>query len=1580
MPEMNGYELCKEIKAGESTMDIPVILLTSLARSEDVLEGISCGADNFITKPYREDYLISHVEQILANKKLHNSERVRIGVELVFGGKRRFITAGQQQMLTLLVSTYEAAVQRNDELVQTQDDLKKLNDHLEEVVTERTAELSAEIEIRKRAEDRITKLNRVYAVLSNINQAIVRINDTKQLLNKACLIAIDEGKFQSAWIGIVNSETKKIETAATAGLANGLIEVSQKQNPIINAIKSGKSFFSNNIDTDNNIAEIWKRHSSSLGFKSFVVFPLIVLGKSIGGFCICSNEINFFDELEINLLDEMSTDISFALEYIQKEFERKRAEEALLKLKKAVDSSGEVIFLTDKEGLFTFVNPAFTSTYGFTTDEIVGKATPRILKSGEEDANYYKLFWETLKDGKEKRGELINKRKDDTLINVEVSATPIFDETKNIIGFLGIQRDITERKQAEKAMREYAEQYKTMISSALFGFWLVDEKAKLLDVNDTYCNMSGYTREELLNLSVPDIEVIDKPEDVAARIQRIIQSGTDQFESKHKTKDGVAFDVEISLSFLNSVKQFVVFIRDITERKQAEEALRAASSYNRRLIESSIDPLVIIGQDGKITDVNEATEIVTGVSRELLISDDFSNYFTEPEKAKEVYEKVLAESLVRDYPLTIRHILGKTTDVLYNATVYKNEKGEIQGIFAAARDITELERADEELKASEKRYRDTLDNMLEGCMLIGFDWKYLYVNESAAKHGLQKREDLIGKTMIEMYPGVEKSELFAGYKHCMEERVSLQFESSFTFSNGTVNWFFLSVQPVPEGIFVLSLDISERKRAEEEIVMLAHSLRSVNECVSITDMEDKILFVNESFLKTYGYSENELIGKNMTIARSPNNPPELTKEILPATILGGWTGELWNKRKDGSEFPIYLSTTVINDKDGKPLGLIGVAQDITERKRAEKALRESEERFRLIADKTNAVLYRLKYSDAMKYDYINPAIEKLTGYSPDDINKIGFASLVVKIEGTGGKEIKNEELKANREKLVYEFSADYLIKTKHDSFKWLADRSYPWFDEKGTAIGSLGILTDITQRKEMENELRRSEEKFSQLFNLSPDAISLCTLPDGKYIAVNDMFTYLSGYTFEEVLDKSYIDLDFWVHPEESEVFGGMLASENGSATIETQLKMKDGHIIDAIMSGKIIEMQNVPYLLVVTHDITVRKKMESELIESKEKAESANKLKDAFINNMSHEIRTPLNGILGLSSLIKENYARYVEKEDESLFTGIDSSSQRIIRTVDMILNYSRLQTGEFSVILKEINLLEICEHIINQNKDAAEEKNLELIFDNRCGEAKIIGDEYSITQAIYNLIDNAVKYTKKGFVKVTLFPKDNNGVLFEIKDTGIGIGEEYLEHLFEPYRQEEMGYGRSYEGVGLGLALTKKYFELNKAVLSVASKKGEGTTFTVEFSKGERPETDQLNMIGRSSATVSRTELKKDAVILIVEDDALNQDVLRRVLDKKYKSLLAESAEEVYEVLKDNNVDLILMDISINGDKDGLELTHELKATKEYSHIPVIAVTAHAYTEDWRNALTAGCDDYIAKPYSFQLLFDKIAKYVSV
>ena len=176
----------------------------------------------------------------------------------------------------------------------------------------------------------------------------------------------------------------------------------------------------------------------------------------------------------------------------------------------------------------------------------------------------------------------------------------------------------------------------------------------------------------------------------------------------------------------------------------------------------------------------------------------------------------------------------------------------------------------------------------------------------------------------------------------------------------------------------------------------------------------------------------------------------------------------------------------------------------------------------------------------------------------------------------------------------------------------------------------------------------------------------------------------------------------------------------------------------------------------------------------------------------MSHEIRTPLNGILGMTSLIKDIYAQHIKEEDEELFYGIDDSSKRIIRTVDMILNYSQLQAGSFSLNPKVIDINSICSSLHNEFKVAASKKSLKFSFENRCKNTTITADEFCITQAISNLIDNAIKYTDVGFVEVNLFNDSEGNILLDINDSGIGISEDYIEHMFEPYRQEEMGYGR--------------------------------------------------------------------------------------------------------------------------------------------------------------------------------------------
>jgi PAS domain S-box-containing protein len=258
----------------------------------------------------------------------------------------------------------------------------------------------------------------------------------------------------------------------------------------------------------------------------------------------------------------------------------------------------------------------------------------------------------------------------------------------------------------EDALHASEEKYRQLHESIRDGFGSVAMDGRLLEFNKTYQDMLGYEKEELLKLKYTDLT----PEKWRAFESDIItkqvlpRGYSDVYEKEYRRKDGTILPVELRTVLLkdNEGKNIAMWaiVRDITERKHAEERLRAASVYARSLIESSLDPLVTISADGKITDANKATEDVTGRSRGDLIGSDFSYYFTEPKKAREGYELVFSKGFVKDYPLVIRHKSGRVTDVLYNAAIYRNEAGETQGVFATAKDVTELNLALENLKRS----------------------------------------------------------------------------------------------------------------------------------------------------------------------------------------------------------------------------------------------------------------------------------------------------------------------------------------------------------------------------------------------------------------------------------------------------------------------------------------------------------------------------------------------------------------------------------------------------------------------------------------------------------------------------------------------------------------------------------------------------------------------------------------------------------------------------------------------------------------------------------------------------------------
>ncbi|MBT3574616.1 MAG: HAMP domain-containing histidine kinase [Candidatus Marinimicrobia bacterium] len=282
--------------------------------------------------------------------------------------------------------------------------------------------------------------------------------------------------------------------------------------------------------------------------------------------------------------------------------------------------------------------------------------------------------------------------------------------------------------------------------------------------------------------------------------------------------------------------------------------------------------------------------------------------------------------------------------------------------------------------------------------------------------------------------------------------------------------------------------------------------------------------------------------------------------------------------------------------------------------------------------------------------------------------------------------------------------------------------------------------------------------------------------------------------------------------------------------TIEISAVRKDGNEFPIELALSSWESDNQKFYTGIIRDISERKTAELEITEALSSAEAANKVKDQFIANISHEIRTPLNSILGFSDLLEKRLKETISNQDHQLFGYIAKSSNRLMKTVDFILNNSQLQAGTIKIQPQELNLSTILKHLFNEFKPFADEKSLEFELLNADHSMLIFGDEYYIRQAISNIIENALKYTFEGSVKLSLGSRSGQ-LSLSITDTGIGISEAYQERIFDAYTQESEGFTKDYQGIGLGLALTKQYLDLNNVALEIESKKDVGSTFTLIF-----------------------------------------------------------------------------------------------------------------------------------------------------
>ncbi len=961
--------------------------------------------------------------------------------------------------------------------------------------------------------------------------------------------------------------------------------------------------------------------------------------------------------------------------------------------------------------------------------------------------------------------------------------------------------------------------------------------------------------------------------------------------------------------------------------QQSQKALEESKRLTEAIVATVPVGLLTYNSTGKILSVNNSFCNLFDLFQNLPLNQNISSLFNELTVTEACIDHILSCKSVQNVECCFLN--AKKEIRIFNLTILPLQQTDGENLLMLE-DITEHKRADEELRHAEKKYRSIFENAIEGIFQTTLDGRYISANPALARiYGYESAEELmklVNDLKEQFYVEPDQRDEFM--QHIENQGTVSNFESQVYRKDGSVIWISENARGVRDangrliGYEGTTMDITERKRIEEENSLLLTLTKSITEA---------------------GDFDSALAVALRMVSEST-----------------GWDfGEVWTPSRDGS----YLECSPSWHSS------FGNTQ----------SFRRASEAFRFQA---GIGLPGRVWSSQKPVWIPDVTVDPNFPRAP-------FAKEVGLRAGVGIPILDDKDVVA-----VMVF---FLRNVRQEDERMIAIIS--------AVAAQLGTLF---RRKHAEQDIISQKNRFAQLFENSPVAIALLDDQD-KILQINESFTALFGFYLEEIKAKTLLDL---IVPqelmEEAKQFSNQ-TSKGDQLNKESYRKKKDGTLVYVQIVGiPVIENDKIVGIYGMYVDLTKQKETEENMRIAKELAEQSNKLKDTFISNISHEIRTPLNAILGYSGLIRDTFSQYASKDDLDYFHFVSEAGSRLMRTVEMILNISRLYISDFPIHPQQINLSSLIIKLVNEYKLDAERKSLELTFENRCGDVVLIADEYSITQAISNLIDNALKYTKQGFVKLLLYTNEKNELLLDVADSGIGISEDYIKKIFEPYSQEEIGYSRSYEGIGLGLSIVQKFLALNEADISVQSTKGKGSTFTINFSrkdaftKVEQPyhrtknirrvdtvvdgayniqiqarKIDNQKKSQRKILPLEENKARKPN-ILLVEDDELNQRFIQTSLKNNYNTIIVSSACEALENLKVNPIELILMDISLKGELNGLELTKKIKATREYSKIPIIAVTAHAFEHDRQNALAAGCNNYISKPFNVNELLESMSELI--
>jgi PAS domain S-box-containing protein len=634
----------------------------------------------------------------------------------------------------------------------------------------------------------------------------------------------------------------------------------------------------------------------------------------------------------------------------------------------ALNAAADAIVITDRQGAIEWVNAAYSDLTGFSFDEAQGKWPLKLVKSGMHDRAFYTELLDVVAAGDVWRGEITSRRKDGSLYPEQLTITPVKDALGGITHFVTIGRDLTEQRRLEaKAMSaQVAEKSQVILRTAMDGFWIVDMQGRILEANEAYCNLIGYTRAELLAMAISDIEAVESQEAVAAHIAAVKRTGSERFMAHHRRKDGVVLDVEVSANYLPRDGRVFVFVRDVTERQrlhaalvEANEtlehrvvartaelettiaALRESEASFRSLFDTAADAILVLNADVCL-DCNASAEAMFGCRREDLVGQSPVEFSPPKQPDGQLSSRkgsAYIDAALKGAPQSFEWKHRRADGTVFDAEVRLNrvELGGVTHLQAIVRDVSHRKRAELDRRRSRIEYKALFESANDPIIIFEPEEEIiLEANERACSTYGFSRDDLVGTSLKVLTKDVESGE--RALRELLRTGTVNDLETTHLRKDGTQIDVLVSASVIEfkgrRAVQTITRDITRRRLADEALRLHSAALNAAASAIVITALDGTIEWVNVAFSALSGYSAEEAVGRNpRDLVKSGVHEPAFYKHMWDTLLAGDvWSGEMTNRRKDGGVYAEEMTITPVRGADGQVKHFIAIKRDLTEQR------------------------------------------------------------------------------------------------------------------------------------------------------------------------------------------------------------------------------------------------------------------------------------------------------------------------------------------------------------------------------------------------------------------------------------------------------------------------------------------------------------------------------------------------------------------------------------------------------------------------------------------------------------------------